>query len=62
MAEMFIETVPACTETPKQFEAMRWRSFLRRIDDTHLAVGLEVAKGDGPFEGYGETVLERQPD
>jgi hypothetical protein len=47
---------------PRQFEGMRWRSFLRKIDDTHIAVGLEVARGKGPFEIYGETVLERQPD
>lgn len=44
---------------PKQFAGMRWRSWLRRIDDNHIAMGLEVAKGDGPFEPYGETVFAR---
>ena len=44
---------------PKEFEGMRWRSFLRRFADDEIATGLEVAKGDGPFESYGEVRLRR---
>jgi len=46
---------------PKEFEGMRWRSFLRRSGEDEISAGLEVAKGDGPFESYGEVRLVRQP-
>ena len=49
----------AMEPSPKQFEGLRWRSFLRRMSDDEIATGLEVAKGDGPFEGYGEVRLRR---
>jgi hypothetical protein len=44
---------------PKEFEGMRWRSFLHRHGEDEVATGLEVAKGDGPFESYGEVRLRR---
>jgi hypothetical protein len=44
---------------PKQFEGTRWRSFIRKISDTQIATGLEVAKGTGEFQSYGETVFTK---
>jgi hypothetical protein len=44
---------------PKQFEGTRWRSFMRKISDTKIAVGLEVAKGNEDFKSYGETILTK---
>ena len=44
---------------PKQFEGTRWRSFMRKISDTQIAMGLEVAKGRGEFQSYGETILTK---
>ncbi len=49
----------AMEPSPKQFEGTRWRSFLRRTSDDEIATGLDVAKGDGPFERYGEVHLHR---
>jgi hypothetical protein len=44
---------------PKQLEGMRWRSFIRKISDDKVAMGLEVAgKGEG-FKNYGETILTK---
>ena len=44
---------------PKQFEGMRWRSFIRKISDDKVAMGLEVARDGKEFESYGESILER---
>lgn len=44
---------------PKQFEGIRWRSYVRRLSDNKVALGLELAKGDEEFRKYGETVLQR---
>jgi hypothetical protein len=38
---------------------MRWRSYIRRISEDEIVTGLEAAKGDGPFEPYGESRLRR---
>lgn len=48
-----IETEPL----PKQFEGMRWRSYIRKISEKKIAMGLEMAKGEEDFKRYGETVL-----
>ena len=45
---------------PKEFEGTRWRSSLRRISDTEIATGLEMAGKDGAFKSYGETVLTKR--
>lgn len=42
---------------PKQFEGIRWRSYIRKISEKMIATGLEIAKGEGQFKKYGETVL-----
>lgn len=44
---------------PKSFEGTRWRSFMRKISDTQIAMGLEIAKGEGEFQSYGETILTK---
>jgi hypothetical protein len=48
-----IETEPL----PKQFKGIRWRSYIRRISEKKIAMGLEMAKGEEGFKKYGETVL-----
>ena len=44
---------------PKEFEGLRWRSFLRRVSDEEIATGLEVAKAGEDFRPYGEVRLRR---
>jgi len=44
---------------PKSFEGTRWRSFIRRISDDKIAMGLEVAKEGEDFKRYGESILTR---
>jgi len=45
---------------PKEFEGIRWRSYMKKISDTKVAMGLEMAKGEGEFKRYGETILVKQ--
>jgi hypothetical protein len=35
---------------PKNFEGTRWRSFMKKISDNKIAMGLEVAKGGEEFK------------
>jgi hypothetical protein len=44
----------------KQFAGTRWRSFIRKISENKVAVGLEVAKEGEPFKTYGEEILARK--
>ena len=44
---------------PEQFEGMRWRSYIRKISDSQVAVGLEVAKKGEELKSYGETILTK---
>lgn len=44
---------------PKAFEGTRWRSFIRKISDTKIAMGLETARGGGEFKKYGESILQK---
>lgn len=44
----------------KQFAGTRWRSFIRKISDDEVAVGLEVAKEGELFRLYGEEILVRK--
>jgi hypothetical protein len=44
---------------PKQFEGIRWRSYMRKISETSIAKGLEMAKGQEDFKKYGETILAK---
>jgi len=45
---------------PKQFGGMRWRSYIRKISDSEIAMGLEWAKGGGEFELFSETIAVKQ--
>ena len=45
---------------PKQFEGTKWRSFIRRISDTKIAMGLETSRNGKEFKPYGESMLEKQ--
>ncbi|MGY5874503.1 MAG: hypothetical protein RTU30_02045 [Candidatus Thorarchaeota archaeon] len=38
---------------------LRWRSYIKRISDTEIAMGLESAKEGENFENYGETIYKR---
>jgi hypothetical protein len=44
----------------KQFMGTQWRSFIRKISDNKVAVGLEVAKEGEPFKPYGEEILVKK--
>jgi hypothetical protein len=44
----------------KQFAGTQWRSFIRKISDTKIAVGLEMAKEGEPFKTYGEEILVKK--
>lgn len=45
---------------PKNFEGTRWRSFMKKISDNKITMGLEVAKGGEEFKKYGETTLVKE--
>ncbi len=47
--------------SPKQFEGIRWRSYIRKISDNKIAMGLEWARGEGEFESFGETIAVKEP-
>jgi hypothetical protein len=46
--------------SPKQFEGVRWRSYIRKISDDKIAMGLEQAKGEREFERFGETIAIKE--
>ncbi len=50
-----VETEPA----PKPFQGIRWRSFVRKVSDREIAMGLEASKDGAPFERYGEVTLRK---
>ena len=43
----------------KNFQGMRWRSFIKKISEDKVAVGLEVAEEGEEFKSYGETVMTK---
>jgi len=45
---------------PKNFERTRWRSFIRKVSENKIALGLEAAKQGEDFQSYGETVLAKE--
>ncbi len=47
--------------SPKQFEGIRWRSYLQKLSEAKIAMGLEWAKGEGEFKRYGETIAVKEP-
>jgi hypothetical protein len=46
--------------SPKQFDDIRWRSYIRKLAENKIALGLEMAKGKGDFASYGETIAIKQ--
>ena len=44
---------------PPQFQGIRWRSYIKKLSDTEIALGLESAKDGGNFTVYGETVFQK---
>ena len=44
---------------PKQYEGVRQRSYIRKISDTRIAMGLEFARGKEEFKNFGESILEK---
>lgn len=45
--------------TPQAFDGMRWRSYIKKISETEIHDGLEVAKQGEDFSSYGESVSKK---
>lgn len=43
---------------PKYFQGARWRSFINKVSEDEVHLGLEVDRGEG-FQRFGVTVLKR---
>jgi hypothetical protein len=41
----------------KELQSTRWRSFIRKISEDRIAVGLEMAKEGEDFKSYGEAIM-----
>ena len=44
---------------PQAFDGMKWRSYIRKVSDTEIRLGLESAKEEEDFTSFGETVLHK---
>jgi len=44
---------------PKEFNRMRWRSYIKKLADNKIAMGLEVAKEGEAFKNYGESIYTK---
>ena len=44
---------------PQAFDGMKWRSYIRKVSDTEIRLGLESAKEGEDFTSFGETVLHK---
>lgn len=44
---------------PKQFEGTHWCSFMRKISESKIAMGMEIATPGKEFKSYGESILEK---
>ena len=44
---------------PQSFDGMKWRSYIKKISDTEVHEGLEVAKPGEDFSSYGESVSKK---
>ncbi len=44
---------------PKQSEGTRFRSFIKKISDTKITLGMEIAKEGNEFKSYGESILRK---
>ncbi|MHA2432062.1 MAG: hypothetical protein ACXADO_02400 [Candidatus Thorarchaeota archaeon] len=45
--------------TPKAFDSMRWRSYIRKVSEHEVRMGLESANEGEGFISYGETIMTR---
>jgi hypothetical protein len=45
--------------SPQSFDGMRWRSYIKKISETEIRDGLEVAKSGEDFTSYGESVSKK---
>lgn len=45
--------------SPQAFDGMRWKSYIRKISETEIRDGLEVAKDGEDFTNYGDAVLKK---
>jgi hypothetical protein len=43
----------------KQYKGTCWRSFIRKIADKKVAMGLEIAKEGKEFKQFGESIIEK---
>jgi hypothetical protein len=44
---------------PQAFDGMRWRSYIKKISETEIRDGLEVAREGEDFTSYGESVSKK---
>ncbi len=44
---------------PKRYGGTRFRSFIKKISDTRIVMGMEIAKERNEFKSYGESILEK---
>ena len=44
---------------PTQFKGLRWRSYIKKLSDTTITLGMETAKEGADFQLYGETVFQK---
>jgi hypothetical protein len=44
---------------PQAFDGLQIRSYLRKVSDTEIIMGLEAAKPGGDYESYGDSALHK---
>lgn len=44
---------------PKSFEGTKWRSYIEKMSDTEIRMGLKSAKGEADFQTYGDTLYRK---
>lgn len=45
--------------SPQAFDGMRWRSYIKKISDSEVREGLEVAKSEEDFAIYADNVSKK---
>jgi hypothetical protein len=45
--------------SPQAFDGMRWRSYIKKISESEIREGLEVAKGEEDFTNYADNVSKK---
>jgi len=44
---------------PQSFDGMKWRSYIKKISESEIRLGLESAKDGEDFKSFGETILKK---